>query len=225
LYLDSPTGRPTNIYQSGTLGSDLPSSMTPDEYTYDPLDTHPGEMESAVSGNSLATHFWGESPLNETFAAAIDGDGLVYHTPPFESATEVSGFPRLVAWMSLNVPDTDFMVTLHEITKEGRSILLTSDLMRARYRESRRQARLVRPGEVDRYEFDNFQFFSRMVAKGSRLRLVITSPNSIYFEKNHNSGGVVAEETGADARTAIIRLFHDADRRSFLEIPVVRQVP
>jgi putative CocE/NonD family hydrolase len=220
-YLDSSTGRPTDIYHSGMLSPDAPSNTPTDQYTYDPLDTRLGDLESE-EGKNLTHLFWGETPLEETFAVAIDGDGLVYHSASFKEDTEVSGFPRLVAWMSLDVPDTDFLVTLYEITTEGVSIKLSSDLMRARYRESRRQERLVRPGEINRYEFNSFGFFSRLVAAGSRLRLTITAPNSIHFQKNYNSGGVVVHETGADARTATVTLYHDAEHRSFLMIPVVR---
>jgi len=80
----------------------------------------------------------------------------------------------------------------------------------------------VKAGEIDRYVFDNFTFFSRRVARGSRLRLVVRSPNSPGIEKNYNSGGVVADETGRDARTAHITLYHDAQHPSALELPVVR---
>jgi predicted acyl esterase len=58
------------------------------------------------------------------------------------------------------------------------------------------------------------------LSKGSRLRLVLHSPNSIYLQKNYNSGGVVAEETASDARTAHISLHHDAEHPSFLELPI-----
>jgi hypothetical protein len=52
--------------------------------------------------------------------------------------------------------------------------------------------------------------------------LVLNSPNSIYQEKNYNSGGVVAEESGKDARTAHITVYHDNDHPSSLELPLVR---
>jgi predicted acyl esterase len=77
-------------------------------------------------------------------------------------------------------------------------------------------------GEIDRYEFDSFTFFSRRIARGSRIRLLIASPNSIFIQKNYNRGGVVAMESGADARTAHVTLFHDAKHPSYLELPVVR---
>jgi uncharacterized protein len=70
--------------------------------------------------------------------------------------------------------------------------------------------------------FDNFTFFSRRVAKGSRLRLVVHSLNSPSIEKNYNSGGVVEKEAGEDARTAHIQLLHDAEHPSALELPTVK---
>ncbi len=60
-----------------------------------------------------------------------------------------------------------------------------------------------------------------LVGKGSRLRLTFASPNSIQLQKNYNSGGVVADETGADAHTAHITLYHDAEHPSYLELPIV----
>jgi hypothetical protein len=101
-------------------------------------------------------------------------------------------------------------------------IKLTQDFLRARYRESNRVEKLVTPGEINLYTFDGFSFFSRRIAKGSRLRLIISCPNTIYQEKNYNSGGVVAEESGRDARTAHVTLYHDKEHASYLELPVVK---
>ena len=47
-------------------------------------------------------------------------------------------------------------------------------------------------------------------------------PNSTTLEKNYNSGGVVAEESGKDARSAHITVYHDAEHASALELPVVQ---
>jgi len=111
-------------------------------------------------------------------------------------------------------------VVLYEIRPDGSTVQLTSDLMRARYRESMSEAKLVKPGAVEKYDFSGFTFFSRQLAKGSRLRLLIASPNTRNLEKNYNSGGVVAEESGKDAKTAHVKLFHDAEHASYLELPI-----
>ena len=105
---------------------------------------------------------------------------------------------------------------------DGTSVQLTSDIERARYRDSLTEEKLVKAGEINKYEFKGFTFFSRRIEKGSRLRLTFVCPNSIQLEKNYNSGGVVAQESAKDARTAHITLYHDAGHESFLEIPVVK---
>ena len=146
---------------------------------------------------------------------------MIYHSEPFPVATEITGYLKLIAWIALDVPDTDFAVSVFEIKPDGTSISLTDDMKRARYRHSLRNEQLVTPGSIERYEFASFRFFSRRLEKGSRLRLVFSSPNSIQLEKNYNSGGEVANESRKDARTAHVTLYQDAEHPSYLEIPVV----
>jgi putative CocE/NonD family hydrolase len=212
LYLTS-SGGANDIFRSGSLIDGKPDKAGSDSYVYDPLDVRPAELERDEIPNYLT---------DQRSAFNLFGNGLVYHSEPFAENTEVTGYLKLVVWMSMDVPDTDFQVSVYEIKSDGTSVLLTSDMLRARYRDSLTEARLVKPGEINRYQFDGFTFFSRRVAKGSRLRLLLSSPNSISLEKNYNSGGDVAGETGKDARTAHITLYHDAEHPSSLEIPVVK---
>jgi hypothetical protein len=151
------------------------------------------------------------------------GEGVVYHSEPFAEATEISGFAKLTAWLMMDVADTDLEADLYEILRDGGSVALTSAAMRARYRESLREAKPVGAGKVEKYVFNDFTFFSRRIAKGSRLRLVLRSVNSIGTEKNYNSGGVVAAETGKDAKTAHVTLVHDREHASALELPIVKR--
>jgi len=213
LYLNSSNGEANHAFHSGSLTEAKPSAAKPDQYVYDPLDVRPAELEKEDIKNNIT---------DERYALNLFGDGVVYHSEPFAEDTEISGFVKLVVWMSMDVPDTDFSVNLYEIMPDGKSIQLTGDQMRARYRDSAVTEKLAKPGEINRYEFGGFTFFSRRFAKGSRLRLVLNSPNSIYSEKNYNSGGVVAEESGKDAHTAHVTLYHDGDHPSSLELPLVK---
>jgi uncharacterized protein len=54
------------------------------------------------------------------------------------------------------------------------------------------------------------------------LRLVIAPINSIYFEKNYNTGGIAAKETVKDARTVTVTLFHDRTHPSTLYLPLAQ---
>ena len=211
LYLASRDGA-SDVFHSGSLAPGGGATGA-DRWTSDPLDTRPGENEPVDDPAPL---------LSQRTVLNLYGNGAVYHTEPFPESAEVTGSPTLTLWLAMDVPDTDLEALLYEVLPNGESILLCGAAMRARYRESLRQEKLVPPGKAEKYVFDNFNFFSRQVAKGSRLRLLVHCLNTIGTEKNYNSGGVVAAETGKDARTAHITLLHDAEHRSALELPVVK---
>jgi putative CocE/NonD family hydrolase len=211
LYLGS-SGNAESVFQSGTLKDKSAAGASADKWIYDPLDTRPGDAEV-------------EDDLGLTSQRGVMntyGNGVIYHSEPFSEATEITGFLKLTIWLAMDVPDTDLEVNVYEILPGGSSVDLTSATMRARYRESLRQEKLVTPGKTEKYVFDNFTFFSRRIAKGSRLRLFVHCPNSTAVEKNYNSGGVVALETAKDAKTAHITLAHDTEHPSALELPVVK---
>ncbi len=213
LYLNSQNGQANDVFHSGQL-STQPAGSPPDKYVYDPHDLRPGEQ---LEQEDL------EKPItDQRFALNLFGNGVVYHSEAFAEVTEVSGYVKLTVWMAMDVPDTDFSATLYEVLPDGSSVVLTSDQLRARYRKSLSQPELVKPGSIERYDFTGFTWFSRRVAKGSRLRLVLNSPNSIFSEKNYNSGGRVEVESGKDAHVAHVSVYHDAEHPSSLEIPVVK---
>jgi predicted acyl esterase len=78
---------------------------------------------------------------------------------------------------------------------------------------------LVTSKEPLRYDFDRFTFASRLLQKNSRLRVVISAANSMFNEKNYNSGKVVADETIRDARPVDVAVVHDSKHPSALYVP------
>jgi putative CocE/NonD family hydrolase len=212
LYLDS-NGKAESVFQSGTLTDKPATGASADKWTYDPLDTRPGDAEPDDDAAGLTS----QREVMNTY-----GNGAIYHSEPFGEATEVTGFLKLSVWLAMDVPDTDLEAEVYEVLPGGNSVFLTGATMRARYRESLRQEKLVTPGKMEKYVFDNFTFFSRRIAKGSRMRLFVHCPNTPSVEKNYNSGGVVALETAKDAKTAHVTLIHDAEHQSTLELPVVK---
>jgi len=213
FYLDSKNGDANGVFRSGTLTEKKPSEAA-DRCVYDPLDTGRGENVEGVEPNEKT------AGIDQRFPLSIGKDGLVYHTDPLRAETPLIGCPKLSLWISMDTPDTDFEADLYEIQPDGTSIALWSDIRRLRYRESLREAKLVKPGEIVKCDFDPGLFVARRLMKGSRLRLVISSPNSIFWQKNYNSGGVVADETAKDARTCHVKMYHDATHASALQLPL-----
>jgi putative CocE/NonD family hydrolase len=218
-FLDS-AGSANDVFSSGALGR-APAKGTPDTYTYDPRDTHGPEVEAEACAD-------GKSLVDQSLIFALYGKQLIYHSAPFEQDTEISGFFKLHAWISIDCPDTDFYVSVHEIGLDGNSIRLSTDALRARYREGPRTQKLIATREPLRYDFEHFTFVSRQIKRGHRLRLVLAPLGRLiegtFVQKNYNGGGIVAEESVEDARPVTVTLFHDDAHPSALHVPLGRAI-
>ena len=226
FYLDSKNGDANGVFRSGALvpgtqsshpgiqGGGPAASSGEDRFTYDPLDISRGENVEGIDPKEKT------AGIDQTFALSIANDGLVYHTDPLPNETPLIGCPAVNLWVSIDTPDVDLECDLYEILPDGTSIALWTDLRRLRYRDSLRQAKLVKPGEIVRCDFNPGLFVARRLMKGSRLRLIVTAVNSISWQKNYCSGGVVAEETAKDARTCKVQVYHDAEHASAIQLPL-----
>jgi putative CocE/NonD family hydrolase len=210
FYLDSTGDAAHELYSAGTLGREVVGRGAADHYVYDPSDLSVARVEARTDPESLRNM--------EVFHA--NPSKVVYVSAPFTVDTEFAGFFRLVAYIALDRPDTDFVVSVLEVARDGVVTPLSSDVMRARYREGARQGKLVTTKQPLRYEFQSFTFASRQVQAGSRLVLAVAAGNSILLEKNYNSGGSVADETKADGRPVTVTVFHDARHPSALYVPL-----
>ena len=199
-----------DVFHSGVM-AEMPATQSPhSQYVYDPLDTSKAERGVAE-----------EYIIDQGEVMRVDGDGLIFHSAPFDAATEISGYLRLEAWIEMDVPDTDINATLYEIRADGTSIALAGETLRARHRDGLREVRMMEPGVVEKLVFERFYWFSRRVAEGSRLRLFIRPANGLSQQRHYNSPNPVHEQTAEDARTATVRLHHSEDYPSRLVLPVV----
>ncbi len=218
FYLETGPNRGNGLLQSGILHETRPTEgggmIEPAKFTYDPLDTRRGEEVDGVESNEKT------GGLDQKFALSIGNDGLVYHTEALAKETPLIGCPVVTLWLSIDTPDVDLEADLYEIQPDGTSIGLWTDLRRLRYRDSLREAKLVKPGEIVKCDFNPGLFVARKLMKGSRLRLVVTAVNSIFWQKNYCSGGVVADETAKDARTCHVQIYQDAQHPSAIQLPL-----
>lgn len=212
LYLSS-TVNPTDVFASGALLAEPSDGRESDHYIYDPQDVDHAELEVEIDP---------ECRTDQRLLHRLAGKHLVYHSIPFAADTEITGCFELCVWLSIDQPDTDFRADIYEVQGDGSVIRLTSDTLRARHRDSFREEKLIATTEPLAYEFTHFMFVSREIKRGHRLRLVIGPINSIYAQKNYNSGGVVCRESMLDARPVNVRLFHDRSRPSALYVPLGR---
>lgn len=206
-FLSSPDTEAKHLHAPGKLVAETPGKESPDQYVYDPLDT---TIPAAYAG----------ADFYKDPSAGYGENQLVYLSEPLEADQVLVGQIELGAYIELDVKDTDFYVSVYEKTALGETIYLGADRLRARYRESLETSKLVTPGTVNFYHFDDFFFTARQLGKGSRLLLVITHGNNPTVQKNYNSGKDVSTESGADAKVATIKLHHSKKYPSYLKLPV-----
>ena len=135
-----------------------------------------------------------------------------------EDDLHVVGPITAVLHAASSAPDTDWVVRLCDVWPDGRSVLVTDGILRARYRESFERPMLMEPDEAYRFEVD-LRATAQTFLAGHRLRVHVTSSDFPRYDRNLNTGGAFAEETTWNVATNTV--FHDAMRPSHLLLPIM----
>ena len=176
-------------------------------YTYDPRDPVP-----TLGGSTLFM------PTGPTDHRRADAKSLTFTTEPLERDLEVTGPVKAVLYSKSSAVDTDWVVRLSDVYPDGRSILIVDGILRARYRESPSEPRLIEPDRVYRYDIDLWAT-SNVFKVGHRLRVSVTSSNFPRWDRNLNSAE--SPETGAQPQTALNTVFFDPQHPSHIVLPVI----
>ncbi|MCA9964555.1 MAG: CocE/NonD family hydrolase [Anaerolineales bacterium] len=209
-------GRANTLHGDGTLSTELPSDEPADVYLYNPLRPVPtvGGQVILPGGNATGPRDQREVELRD--------DVLVYSTAVLQHPLEVTGPIELRLFVSSSARDTDFTGKLVDVYPNGRSLILTEGILRARYRHSFTEPELLEPGEI--YELRlNLWVTANVFLPGHRLRLEVSSSNFPRFDRNSNTGGDMAIETAEVYETAVNHIFHDKKRPSHLILPIIER--
>lgn len=212
-YLHSRGGS-NSLHEDGWLSTEPPGDEPSDIYLYNPLRPVP-----TVGGQVILPGSNAMGPCDQRKVEQRD-DVLVYDTPPLERAVEVIGPIELRLFVSSSAPDTDFTGKLVDVHPDGRAIILTEGILRARYRNSLTTPELLEPGAI--YELRlNLWATANVFLPGHRIRLEVSSSNFPRFDRNSNTGGVIAQEPRERYQPAVNRIFHDAAHPSCLILPIL----
>jgi putative CocE/NonD family hydrolase len=212
-------GRANTAAGNGTLSTEVASDEPDDVYLYDPQDPVP----TTGGGTFLPGLFIGANagPRDQR-AVEARPDVLCYTSEPLAADLEVIGPLQLVLHASSSAPDTDFTGKLVDVWPDGRAYNVADGILRARYRDSFSEPTLLEPERV--YELVIDLVATAMVfAAGHRIRLEVSSSNFPRFDRNTNTGGVIATEDEVDLRQAVNRIHHGGAHPSRLVLPVIRR--
>ncbi|MBV8139233.1 MAG: CocE/NonD family hydrolase [Deltaproteobacteria bacterium] len=206
-------GRANSMYGDGALSTEAPGNEPPDNFLYNPIDPVP------TVGGGLCC-YPGALPGGAFDQGSVEhrADVLVYSTEPLDEEVEVTGPITLTLYAASSAPDTDFTAKLVDVSPCGMARNLTDGIMRARFRESQAEQKLLAPGKVTEFRIDMWNT-SNVFQAGHRIRLEVSSSNFPRFDRNPNTG----HEQFADAelRPALQTIMHDRSFASHLTLPVV----
>lgn len=201
---------PFYFHPDGTLVQDKPPAGSDSKtYSYDPKNPVPN-----VGGQELGV------PLGPMDQRKIEHrpDVLLFTTDELKTPLEVTGRLTAKLFISSDCPDTDFTVKLTDVYPDGRSMLVTDGILRARYHKSFEKESFLEPGQVYELNVDLWST-SLVFNKGHRIRIAVSSSNSPRFEANPNTG----KPFRADKETRIAKntLHLSSKHPSHMILPVV----
>jgi uncharacterized protein len=206
-YLHSRGGA-NSLNGDGTLDRNMPASEDPDLYVYDP-------------SNPVTDFRFEESGPRDQRPVETRNDVLVYTSKPLADDLEVTGPITAEIWASSSAKDTDFVVKITDVYPDGYSQNITpplSGILRARYRESESNPKLLTPGKI--YKFDiGLMYTSQVFKKGHRIRIAVTSSYFPHLDRNPNTGHPFGEDQ--EVIRAMQKIYHDKDFSSRIILPEI----
>jgi putative CocE/NonD family hydrolase len=207
----------------GTLGRE-PSGAPTDVYVYDPGDAtpdlefrNPEDWPDMGGTADPATSRARRQARHERLLAERE-DILVYVSEPFAEDTTFVGPVSAVLHAATTAKDTDWFVSLVELDAESKPQPLVQGKQRARFHESAKRPKLLRPGKIVRYELDLWHT-GITVRKWHRLRVEVASASFPTWGRNLNTGGDDNTQTKHVPATQTIH--HSKARPSYVILPRV----
>ena len=211
-YLHS-AGNANTLHGDGALSPEAPSDESPDVFLYNPANPVPTR-----GGQLCCNPYFASSGAFDQNEIEARSDVLVYSTPTLERDVEVTGPITVTLWAATSATDTDFTAKLVDVCEDGCARNLTDGIIRARYRESMSEPSLVEPGRAYCYTIDLWAT-SNVFKAGHKIRLEVSSSNFPRFDRNTNTGGVIAADT--ELKPAVQTILHDAAHPSHVSLPIV----
>ena len=172
----------------------------------DPVPTLGGQELSSESGP------YDQRPIEAR------ADVASFTTPRLDEPLTLIGRARCRLWVRPDTPDLDLAVRITDVYPDGRSMLVTDSVQRARMRCGDDRECFLTPGTPT--EIDVELWATALVFNaGHRIRIDVSGSNAMRFEVNPNDGGDFnSPGSGVVAHTALLV---GPDYPSRLELPVV----
>lgn len=170
------------------------------EFTYDPSNPVP-----TVGGHLVMFSAFPSGP-KEQGQVETRPDVCTFTSDPLERELEVTGRVRVVLNCVSSAPSTDWVARLCDVHPDGKSFNICDGIIRVRNGADDLAAR-----EIDLWSTSN------VFLPGHRIRVHVTSSSFPRWDRNLNTG----DQDSPRYKEARQRIQHNADRPSYIELPII----
>lgn len=204
-----PLARPVKFYLAGSGKLETaPSEAGEVPLTYDPMDPAPSMIVDKQKRMAMAD--WSEISHRD--------DIVEFQSDVLAEDLALAGTVRMHLYADTDVPDTDFVCRLTDVSPEGYQRQITTGFVRARHRNGLFTNDFLTPGETVLYQFAVGHTAYRIPA-GHRVGIQLTG--SMFPGINRNLNTVEPPALGSDYAVAHDRIFFGGEKASCLELSVL----
>jgi putative CocE/NonD family hydrolase len=179
------------------------SQQTPDIYVYDPRNPNP----------ATAYGFYDQRPVHQRW------DVLIYESEVLDADFAIAGIPEFMLYAATTAPDTDWVVKLLDIYPDGKQMLVSMGVLRARFRKSWTEAEWAEPDVVQEYCI-KLRPTCQNFAQGHRIGIAISSAAFPLIERHSNTQQLPSTAKVSDLVEATQQIFYSAEHPSHLQLPI-----
>ena len=187
-----------------TIKSPANNQSLPDIYVYDPRNPN----------SSTAYGFYDQRHLHQRW------DVLLYQSDELEEDLAIAGIPEFILYAATTAPDTDWVIKLLDIYPDGKQMLVTMGVLRAKYRKSWTEPEWIESDVVNEYRI-KLRPTCQNFARGHRVGIAIASSAFPAIERHSNTQKSPSQATVSDFVEATQQIFYSAEYPSHLQLPML----
>ena len=180
-----------------------PDICVPDIYVYDPRNPNP----------STPYGFYDQRPMHQRW------DLLVYQSHELEHDLAIAGIPKFSLYAATTAPDTDWVIKLLDIYPDGKQMLVSMGVLRAKFRNSWSEPEWIESDVINKYQI-KLRPTCQNFAQGHRIGVAIASSAFPAIERHSNTKKLPSEATVSDFIEATQQIFYGGEYPSHLQLPL-----
>jgi putative CocE/NonD family hydrolase len=223
--------KPLYLLPGLKLSFDAPKAGSEyEEYVSDPAKPVPYRARPIQPMGYGGEFTWSQWLVDDQREASGRPDVLAFTSDVLKEPLKISGQPVVNLMASTSGTDSDWVVKVIDVYPDevamqphmgGYQLMISADIFRGRYREGLETPKAIEAGKPLLYKY-TLPTANHVFLPGHRIMVQVQSSWFPLYDRNPQTfvPNIFWAKPG-DYKKAVQRVYHSADQRSFIELPVV----